>query len=80
MSTEGIKKEKGFVNIVVAEGAKPNNGVVVAREAGFVGYGHKRLGGVAYQLSAQLKEAGCKAEIRETVLGTYPTWRNSYCI
>ncbi len=28
-----------------------------------------RLGGVAYQLSQQLKEAGCKAEIRETVLG-----------
>jgi 6-phosphofructokinase 1 len=24
---------------------------------------------VAYQLSRQLKEAGCKAEIRETVLG-----------
>jgi 6-phosphofructokinase 1 len=28
-----------------------------------------RLGGVAYQLSKQLKDAGCKAEIRETVLG-----------
>jgi 6-phosphofructokinase len=28
-----------------------------------------RLGGVAFQLSKQLKDAGCKAEIRETVLG-----------
>ena len=28
-----------------------------------------RLGGIAYQLSKQLKDAGCKAEIRETVLG-----------
>jgi 6-phosphofructokinase len=28
-----------------------------------------RLGGVAFQLSKQLKEAGCTAEIRETVLG-----------
>lgn len=28
-----------------------------------------RLGGVAYQLSKQLKDAGCKAEIRETILG-----------
>jgi 6-phosphofructokinase 1 len=27
------------------------------------------LGGVAFQLSKQLKDAGCPAEIRETVLG-----------
>jgi 6-phosphofructokinase 1 len=27
------------------------------------------LGGVAYKLSQELKEAGCQADIRETVLG-----------
>lgn len=62
------KKGKGFVNIVVAEGAKPHGGSKVSRE-GEKGSEHKRLGGVAYQLSALLKEAGCLAEIRETVLG-----------
>jgi len=62
------KKGKGFVNIVVAEGAKPKDGTVTTRE-GEKGSEHVRLGGVAYQVSKQLKDAGCKAEIRETVLG-----------
>ncbi len=62
------RRGKGFVNIVVAEGAKPKEGTVTARE-GERGSEHVRLGGVAYELSRQLKEAGCKAEIRETVLG-----------
>lgn len=62
------QKGKGFVNIVIAEGAKPKDGFVVARE-GEVGSEHIRLGGIAYELSAQLKEKGCQAEIRETVLG-----------
>jgi phosphofructokinase-like protein len=60
---------KGFVNIVVAEGAKPQGGNVIAKNSGEVGYKHQRLGGFAYRLSAELKEAGCKADIRETVLG-----------
>lgn len=62
------KKGRGFVNIVIAEGAKPKEGTLTYRQ-GEIGSEHVRLGGVAYQLSAQLKEAGCKAEIRETVLG-----------
>lgn len=61
-------KGRGFVNIVVAEGAKPKAGTITA-SAGEKGSEHVRLGGVAFQLSKQLKEAGCKAEIRETVLG-----------
>ncbi|MCS6832206.1 MAG: ATP-dependent 6-phosphofructokinase [Flammeovirgaceae bacterium] len=60
---------KGFVNIVVAEGAKPKDGTILAKKSDEVGYENLRLGGVAYQLSHQLKEAGCKADIRETVLG-----------
>ncbi len=59
---------RGFVNIVIAEGAKPKEGSITA-SAGEKGSEHVRLGGVAYQLSKQLKDAGCKAEIRETVLG-----------
>lgn len=62
------KKGRGFVNIVVAEGAKAREGKATS-SAGEKGSEHVRLGGVAYQLSKQLKEAGCKAEIRETILG-----------
>ncbi|HEY9046924.1 MAG TPA: 6-phosphofructokinase, partial [Ohtaekwangia sp.] len=62
------KKGRGFVNIVVAEGARPKEGTITST-AGEKGSEHVRLGGVAYQLSKQLKDAGCKAEIRETVLG-----------
>jgi len=61
-------KGKGFVNIVIAEGAKPMKGKITS-STGEKGSEHVRLGGVAYQLSQQLKDAGCKAEIRETVLG-----------
>jgi phosphofructokinase-like protein len=62
------KKGRGFVNIVVAEGAKPKEGTITSSK-GEKGSEHVRLGGVAYELSRQLKDAGCKAEIRETVLG-----------
>lgn len=62
------KNGRGFANIVIAEGAKPKDGTITA-SAGEKGSEHVRLGGVAYQLSKQLKDAGCKAEIRETVLG-----------
>ena len=62
------KNGKGFVNIVISEGAKPKDGTIVSSQ-GSKGSEHVRLGGVAYQLSSQLKEAGCEAEIRETVLG-----------
>ena len=62
------KKGRGFVNIVVAEGAKPKEGTITSR-AGEKESEHVRLGGVAYQLSKQLKDTSCKAEIRETVLG-----------
>lgn len=62
------KKGRGFANIVIAEGAKPKAGTITSR-AGEKGSEHVRLGGVAYQLSKQLRDAGCQAEIRETVLG-----------
>lgn len=62
------EKGSGFVNIVIAEGAKPKDGSRTSTK-GEKGSEHVRLGGVAFQLSQQLKDAGCKAEIRETVLG-----------
>lgn len=62
-------KGRGFANIVIAEGAKALDGDIVARKSDEVGYENVRLGGIAYQLSRQLKEAGCQADIRETVLG-----------
>lgn len=60
---------RGFANIIIAEGAKPKDGDVLTRESDEIGYQMKRLGGVAYQLSHQMKEAGCQADIREMVLG-----------
>jgi ATP-dependent phosphofructokinase / diphosphate-dependent phosphofructokinase len=62
------KRGRGFVNIVISEGAKPKLGEITSTQ-GEKGSEHVRLGGVAFQLSKQLKEAGCKADIRETVLG-----------
>lgn len=62
------KNGRGFVNIVVAEGAKPKDGTATFSKAA-KGSEHVKLGGVAFTLSQQLREAGCKAEIRETVLG-----------
>jgi 6-phosphofructokinase 1 len=62
------KSGRGFVNIVVAEGAKAIAGEVFSRK-GSKGSEHGRLGGIAYRLTRELVEAGCEAEIRETVLG-----------
>ncbi len=62
-------KGKGFANIVISEGAKPIDGDVALQEARGIGYKNQRLGGIAFRLAAELKEAGCKADIRETVLG-----------
>ena len=60
---------RGFVNIVVAEGAKPIEGEASTIEELKEGKEHKRLGGFAYRLAGELKDAGCEAEIREAVLG-----------
>ncbi len=66
---ERYHRGKGFANIVIAEGAKPIDGEALERESDEIGYQMKRLGGVAYQLSHQMKQAGCEADIREMVLG-----------
>ncbi len=63
------KNGKGFVNIVVAEGAKSLGGGISGTKSGEIGYENLRIGGIAYCLSQELKNAGCVADIRETVLG-----------
>jgi len=59
---------RGFVNIVIAEGALAKDGTVTATK-GEEGRHPVKLGGVCFTLSHQLKEAGLEAEVRETVLG-----------
>lgn len=63
------KKGKGFANIVIAEGAFPKEGSITSSKSDEVGYQNVRLGGVAYELSAQLKANGLTHDIREMVLG-----------
>ena len=63
------RKCKGFVNIVISEGAKPKNGQVIGKTSTDAGDAHIKLGGVANHLRAQLEEAGCEAQIRTTILG-----------
>lgn len=60
---------KGFAIVVVAEGAKEIRGSVTTNPNVEVGREHVRLGGVAYNISDQLKAVGVDAEIREVVLG-----------
>lgn len=64
-----IIRGRGFVNIVIAEGAKPKDGTRFFSKSDEVGYENVRYGGVAYQLAEQLKAAGLESDIRVTVLG-----------
>ena len=62
-------KGRGFVNIVISEGAKAIGGSVVGSAAKSVGDKHVKLGGVANYLRGALEEKGCEAQIRTTILG-----------
>jgi len=63
------RKGKGFVNIVISEGAKPLDGEVIGNTSKDAGDKHIKLGGVANHLRAQLEDAGCEAQVRTTILG-----------
>ncbi len=69
LKTRYNSKGRGSAIIVMAEGALPKDGSVHAAAATEVGYENVRLGGVAYDLSRQLKAAGFEPDIRETILG-----------
>ena len=62
-------RDRGFAIIVIAEGAKSKNGTVSLREYEISGFKNARYGGVAALLREQLIAAGCRYDIRETVLG-----------
>ena len=66
---ERFKNGTGHVNIVVSEGAKPIDGDVLSQESDEVGNENLKLGGIANKLLKDLKSAGCKVDMRETVLG-----------
>lgn len=63
------KKGRGFVNIVISEGAKPKGGKVVGSKAKSAGDKHIKLGGIGNHLRAQLEELKCPAQVRTTILG-----------
>jgi len=61
--------DRGFCIIVIAEGAMPQGGDVVGTSGEEVGRQQIRLHGAAARLSAELKQAGCTHDVRETILG-----------
>lgn len=63
------QKGRGFVNIVIAEGAKPDGGMVIGEKARDVGDPHVKLGGVGNYLRCILEENNCPAQVRTTILG-----------
>ena len=64
-----FKNGKGHVIIVVSEGAKSIDGNVLAQVSDEIGNENLKLGGIASKLLKDLKDAGVKADMRETVLG-----------
>jgi 6-phosphofructokinase 1 len=66
---ERIDKGRGFAIIVVAEGAKPQEGTMTYRTSNEVGYENIRLGGAGHKLLQELKEMDLGVDIRETILG-----------
>ncbi len=60
---------KGFVNMVVAEGAQPKSGQLVGEQSGDIGDEHFKYGGIANYVRKKLEERGCSFQIRTTVLG-----------
>ena len=64
-----IHHSRGFVNIVISEGAKPLNGSQQYQGDNEFGHHNKRLGGAGNHLMHQLQEAGIKTDIRVTTLG-----------
>ncbi len=61
--------DRGFAVAVVSEGAFPKGGKVVSEKSKEAGYENRMLGGIAQKLIADLKNAGFKHDMRETVLG-----------
>ncbi len=61
--------DRGFAVVVISEGAYPKGGKIAVRENDEVGYENPKLGGISRQLIKELRAAGFKHDMRETVLG-----------
>ena len=61
--------DRGFAVIVASEGARPKDGQQIYEISTEVGYENKKLGGIGRALISQLKAAGFKHDLRETILG-----------
>lgn len=64
-----IVRGRGFVIIVIAEGAKPRGGDSSKYKSDEVGYANVRLSGAGLRLEEELKQAGCETDIRLSILG-----------
>lgn len=64
-----FRGNRGFAVVVISEGAKPKGGEVSTKKNEEFGYHNLRLAGAARRLMEELKRAGFKHEMRETVLG-----------
>jgi len=64
-----FRSGRGFVILVVAEGAMPAGGDVVATQSEEFGYHNRMLGGVGRFLVGQVKQLMPEVEARVTVLG-----------
>ncbi len=62
-------RDRGFAIIVVAEGAHAKGGAPSKQDSNEVGYRNAKYSGAASRLTEELIEAGCKYDIRKTVLG-----------
>lgn len=63
------RKGRGFVNIVIAEGATSKEGKAVGEMSNLIGDPHFKLGGIANQLRYELEQGGCVGQVRATILG-----------
>ena len=63
-----ITKGKGFAIIVIAEGAKDQQGKVVCKAPTEAGYKNRRLGGVGHRLEYEIRER-LNVDVRTTILG-----------
>jgi 6-phosphofructokinase 1 len=63
------RKGKGFINIVIAEGARPIDGKQIGTRSKEKQDEHIKLGGIGVYLRTQLEELGCEPQIRTAVLG-----------
>ena len=64
-----IVRGRGFLIIVIAEGAKPVGGGSSTFQSDEIGYANARMRDAGIRLESELKSAGCEIGIRTSILG-----------